>query len=339
MPITVDQKWITVPHDDKAIKTLLDELFVGPRKALYAWSRITGQTAQVRLAYPGQHLASVVTGVSGRGTAARGDDLADGSEVKSCSRADQLGECKLCHAGVPSSYDKCPDCDSPKIKRKTDSHWIFAITTQAELELHLEQVPRIVLILFDRSAEELKGVRVRVWEVWPKLGRHMHFGTFLTDYFTNNYLAKVEMKLKPSPCNLHPLTYDFFLMNPVKVFEALLTENPGGDYRIEIVAHAGPTDDRGKLPSEIMPSKICNPEELNTIFQNAKPEELAQCIKAGITVEAVVELAKKERWTEVRKAMPGIDEDLRRSLVIRQKKIKSTPSKYRRGSRGALPPL
>ena len=64
------------------------------------WSSITNQTPNLKIGYPGQHLASLITGISGTGTGARGDDIADGSEVKSCSRVDQVDKCENCKSNV-----------------------------------------------------------------------------------------------------------------------------------------------------------------------------------------------------------------------------------------------
>jgi hypothetical protein len=197
----------SVPHSKEAVEELLRELFVEPRTAVYKWSKITHQTAQVRLAYPGQHLASVVTGVPGAGTAARGDDLRDGSEVKSCSRADQLGKCNLCSSNVLASLDACPACASKDVERKTDSHWILTVTTDQELDLLLNQVPRVVFVLFDRPAQSANAIQIRIWEVWPGAARHRHLVGFIEDYYLNNYKAKLQSGLKPSPCNLHPLQF------------------------------------------------------------------------------------------------------------------------------------
>ena len=82
---------------------------------------------------------------------AAGVDLADGSEVKSCSRADQLGACKDadCLSPVLPHEAVCPQCGGSSITRKDDSHWILVIKSKQELDQYLEG-PRIVLILFDR---------------------------------------------------------------------------------------------------------------------------------------------------------------------------------------------
>ena len=203
----------TIKTTPKLIKECLLDLYFDPKNKIVKWSRITNQTCQIRLAYPGQHLASLITGVKGTGTAARGDDLSDGSEVKSCSRADQLSECKDCQANVLIWMNECPECASNNIKIKTDSHWIFPIKSEDELNLLLEDVPRIVLLLFDKESNESNEIRLRAWVVDP---RNAHANTFFSDYYYNNYMKKE----KPAPCNLHPLQFDFFMMEPKLIFYA-----------------------------------------------------------------------------------------------------------------------
>lgn len=64
------------------------------------WAEITNQTPAAKIGYIGQHLASLITGVKGTGSGARGDDLADKTEVKSCNKTDQADKCKNCGARV-----------------------------------------------------------------------------------------------------------------------------------------------------------------------------------------------------------------------------------------------
>lgn len=194
----------------------ITDLFITPRKLIEKWSRKTDQTPQARLAYPSQHIASVVTGIKGRGSAARGSDLKDGSEVKSCSRADQLGRCKNCDAPVIRYVKICPICGSDKIEIKEDSHWIFPITDKRELK-RLLGLPRVLLLLFDREPENQNTLRIRIWTVNPK---QKHFMDFFNNYFFKNYTVKLKSGKKPAPCNLHPMKFDFYKMEPILIFQA-----------------------------------------------------------------------------------------------------------------------
>ncbi len=62
---------------------LLQEQVVEQRRKLQHWRLITIQPAQIDTGYVGQHLVSLITGIKGGGMRGKGDDLFDGSEVKS----------------------------------------------------------------------------------------------------------------------------------------------------------------------------------------------------------------------------------------------------------------
>jgi hypothetical protein len=68
---------------------LLEDLFVDlfghQHVMLQRWAALTGQSAQVDTGYIAQFVASIVLGEPGQGFRGKGDDLADGSEVKSAA--------------------------------------------------------------------------------------------------------------------------------------------------------------------------------------------------------------------------------------------------------------
>jgi hypothetical protein len=208
--------------NESRIKECILDLYINPKKSMVKWSKITNQTAQGKFAYPSQHLASLITGIKGKGSAARGDDLADGSEIKSCSRADQLRSCKDCGANVLLWQKECPNCGSTNIEIDTSSHWIFPIRSDDELNLLLNRIPRIIFILFDKEIQESENIRIRAWTVNP---HESYVKEFFTDYYINNFKMKTEKREKPAPCNLHPLKYDFFMMRPKLIFHAEIIGN------------------------------------------------------------------------------------------------------------------
>jgi len=281
------------------IKECIKDLYLDPRKLILKWSKITNQTSQVRLAYPGQHLASVITGIKGTGTAARGDDLSDGSEVKTCSRVDQLSECLNCGAKVLPWQRKCPTCGSSNIDIKTDSHWIFSIKSKDELDLLLNKVPRIILILFDRESIKSETIRLRAWVIYPQ---HPYVKAFFEEYYFNNFLKKLESGKEPAPCNLHPLKYDFYMMEPKLIFHAEI------DIDREIVEIKfwnveNPTP-------ESMPLSILRNKEIKELFK----EEISK----GLTIK------------EIRQKYQFVPEEKRKLLKMRKKIVKEYKNKYRR---------
>lgn len=308
---------------------MLDDLFVKPRALIGKWAEITHQTAQARLAYPGQHLASVVTGVRGTGTAARGEDLEDSSEVKSCSKADQLGSCEACGAPVPAWMEDCPKCSSPEIKRKDDSHWIVSIRRKTELE-QLAKTRRVILVLFDRTAASRSDIRVRIWEVWPDDERCGYFKEFISDYYNNNFLKKREAGLEPAPCNLHPLKFDHLMMNPVKVLDAHINSPDRTNAKAHIDFLYPAEADRSELNPEPMPVTALKKGEI-PVLASSDPLRFEHCLRAGKTIADVENaLARKDPIRALAPIITDIPWQLRRELPMRQKRIKTTKSTYKR---------
>jgi hypothetical protein len=69
---------------------LLSEQVVDQRTRLHYWRDLTRQPAQIDTGYVAQHLVSLVTGIEGSGMRGKGEDLADGSEVKGANFLDAL---------------------------------------------------------------------------------------------------------------------------------------------------------------------------------------------------------------------------------------------------------
>ena len=169
---------ITITDNETKIVKLLQELVLQPRLLALDWSKITKQTPNMKIGYPGQHLASLIT--------ARGDDLRDGTEVKSCSRVDQLDTCVACKNKVLRIEEVCPHCGSDKIKRMDDSKWLFSIKSEAELNLLTNQIDRVFLTIADYPnfmAKEFGIIRFQAFEIWVKNPRHRHFRTLMENYY------------------------------------------------------------------------------------------------------------------------------------------------------------
>lgn len=77
-PLTTDQK-------THLLEQLFIDLFGQAHVTLQKWGALTGQSAQVDTGYIAQFVASIVMGEPGQGFRGKGDDLADGSEVKSAA--------------------------------------------------------------------------------------------------------------------------------------------------------------------------------------------------------------------------------------------------------------
>lgn len=126
---------------------LLQEQVIEQRTDLHFWRDLTGQPAQIDTGYIAQHLVSIVTGIRGGGFRGKGDDLKDGSEVKSANFLDSL--------------DK---------QGATAPRWNFTCNDEAQMTGLLDY-PAIYLVSIDFNPED--DMRFRVWKLLPK--RHTLF--------------------------------------------------------------------------------------------------------------------------------------------------------------------
>ena len=256
---------VTLHNNVPDIEKVLMELILRPRRDLAKWARVTKQTPNMKIGYPGQHLASLVTGIEGERTAARGHDLRDGSEVKSCSRVDQLDKCKVCKAAVARIERECPQCRSTEIKRNKDSKWLIAVKSEEELTTLLDSVPRVVFILSDYphyDANDWDTLQFQVFEIWPGHKRHTHFRTLMDNYFRNIYLPHIERNptRTPAPKNFWPYSFQFYMCNPVRVFYCVVEdalENP----QIKVLEYVQPTTDRATVAPVFMPMSMLSSSE------------------------------------------------------------------------------
>lgn len=121
------------------IKNLLNEQVVEQRKKLAMWSAFNAQTSQIDTGYIAQHLLSYITQIPGQGMRGKGDDLVDGSEVKSANFLD--------------SMDKMG---------ATAPRWNFTAITKEIMEKFLNY-DKLYLVSLDLN--ENSNFRIRVWKV------------------------------------------------------------------------------------------------------------------------------------------------------------------------------
>lgn len=256
---------ITINDNENLIKEFLLELVLQPRINALKWSKITYQTPNLRIGYPGQHLASLITGIKGRKTGARGDDLEDGTEVKSCSRIDQMDKCKDCLSPVARSEIICSNCASSNIERKEDSKWLFTIRNENDLKVLTEDVKRIFLLLGDYpnfAQQDYETIRFQAFEIWNNSNRYIRFKEIMTNYYHQIYLVNKAKNPKqtPAPQNFWPYKYQFYLCNPILTFSCAVSQastNP----QIIINNYIEPDKDRSNIQSIMMPLKLLNKEE------------------------------------------------------------------------------
>lgn len=120
---------------------LIKEMFVEYRKVMLKWFQITNQSPQLDSGYIAQHLISVLTGKKGSGTRGKGQDLDDGSEVKSAYNIDGIDR----------------------------SRWNHSFTQRDKIDKWLAS-PNIYYVLFDQLVRDKSSpVRVRTWMITPEV--------------------------------------------------------------------------------------------------------------------------------------------------------------------------
>ena len=223
-----------------ASELLLTDLYVALRRSLLSWSRVTLQTPQARMGYVGQHLTSVVTGIPGGRSGARGDDLFDPTngrcyEIKTCTRVDQLGLCGKCGASVAAVERECPVCKSEKIVRKDDSKWLITPQTDADMTTLFDPTTYF-LVLFDfEDLQKAENINARIYAVDPQTPG---FNLCMVDYW-HNIRSKSVSK---APFNLWPFSFKFELMSPELIYHAVIKQDdsittmifPGRDKPVKV---------------------------------------------------------------------------------------------------------
>ncbi|MDT0223767.1 MamI family restriction endonuclease [Gordonia sp. AC31] len=134
---------------------LLEEMFVDffgdLHVTLQKWAALTGQSAQVDTGYIAQFIASIVLREPGQGFRGKGDDLADGSEVKSAASISGVDRPRWNH------NMNSPSQDSARLK----------VGKSLAIDEYLES-PYLFYLLVDRSATDPnspRAIRIRSWLV------------------------------------------------------------------------------------------------------------------------------------------------------------------------------
>lgn len=327
------KEFITIKDTENKIKALLSELVLQPRLNAIKWSQITKQTPNIKIGYPGQHLASLITGMEGERTGARGNDLIDGSEVKSCSRIDQLDLCKDCKSPVARLENICSNCGSENIERKNDSKWLFSIRNIDELNVLLHEVKRVFLMIGDYpnfEKNDFETLRFQAFEIWPENPRNKRFSEIMTNYYKKIYLAhkKKNPNKTPAPKNFWPYQYQFYICNPILVFSCRV-EKSNTSPKIKIEYYLDPATDRSNQESILMPANILNEKEIDLLFKKVPRAKLLKMLKSEYkdNIKKIKKLSLKEK----QEVFIGINEDLRKYLPIRDTdKIATAKNKYSR---------
>ncbi len=118
---------------------MIQEQVLDQRNKLNRWGTVTAQSSQIDTGYIAQHLVSLQTQIPGQGMRGKGDDLSDGSEVKSANFLDSL--------------DK---------KGATAPRWNFTAVTVEIMERFLSY-SSLYLLSMDLNPNQM--FRVRIWKI------------------------------------------------------------------------------------------------------------------------------------------------------------------------------
>lgn len=177
---------LSLHQRERLLEELFIDVFARQHIMLQKWAALTGQSAQVDTGYMAQFIASLVLGEPGQGFRGKGDDLADGSEVKSAANI----------SGV----------DRPRWNHNMGTH------AQDQARLNKGQTPmsdeylnapHLFYLLVDRVATEhgsASTIRVRAWCVDAQLDEAWR--SLLIEYRDKRTSAQYNLQLHP------PVGYD-----------------------------------------------------------------------------------------------------------------------------------
>jgi hypothetical protein len=164
---------------------------------------MTSQTAQLDFGYLSQHLVSLISGIEGSGQRGKGDDMSDGSEVKSASCLDAV--------------------DTPRWNNVN-----CGAQTVAEIITKFGKIPFLFFVLLDTTERGGTILRCRIWCVRPM--RDKNFMNVIIGWAKENDSNKKKgIKLKTN-LQLHPPRWE-------KADENVTTNNMG-NLKLPLVYHS-----------------------------------------------------------------------------------------------------
>ena len=313
--------------DVSASELLLQDLYVDLRRSLFNWASVTLQTPQARMGYVGQHLTSVVTGIPGGRSGARGNDLFDPKsgkfyEIKTCTRVDQLGLCGKCGESVASIELICPACKSKDIVRKDDSKWLITPQNNSDM-MSLFDPTTYFLVLFDfvdlKTAEDINA---RIYAVDPK---EPGFSLCMVDYWLN-IRSKSASK---APFNLWPFSFKYELMSPELIYHAVIHKDdsidtivfPGRDPGIRVGLSSLSSHARAKTFTKEIIEELCKAAKVpvsGSLADMAKELDFWRS-KSGVSDETLIEFfCERVYWDQVQEGLKFLPD----SVKTRMKNVK-----------------
>lgn len=167
-------------------------------------------------------------------------------------------------------------------------------------------------------------IRFQAFEIWNNTERCKHFATLMSNYYYKIFLEHKSQNVNktPAPKNFWPYSYQFYLCNPVKVFDCVV-KNANTNPAILMQYFVKPDEDRSILEVEKMPMNLLTNEELKQFIEISSKEIVKAQIKDNSSYEDMLNLinASKLDKKALYEAIPFLDEEARLFLPLRDTDI------------------
>lgn len=196
-------------------KKFIEEVILPQWKQLGSWNKLTSQTSQLDFGYLSQHLVSILSGIEGNNQRGKGDDLKDGSEVKSASCIDAT--------------------DTPRWNGVN-----CGAKTEAEIIDKFANIPYLFFVLLDTTIKGGDILRCRVWSVRPN--DDTNFMNVLLAWARDNDEKVIRGEKPKTNLQLHPPRWE--------KAEDNITTNNMGNLKLPLLYHSEQLDIPGILVME-----------------------------------------------------------------------------------------
>lgn len=212
---------LTIQNREILAKKFLEEVVLPQWKQLQSWNDLTVQTSQIDFGYLSQHLVSLLSGIPGNGQRGKGDDLSDGSEVKSAS---------------------CLDADDTPRWNGVNCHKKLS----RDISDKYSEIPYFFFVLIDTTEKNGNILRCRAWVVRPSDDEA--FRRVTIGWGRENDEKQSSGQSLMTNLQLHPPRWE--------KAEENITTNSLGNLKLPLFYHAEQLDIPG---ISVMETKLFNP--------------------------------------------------------------------------------
>ncbi len=172
---------LTLEQRTKLLENLFGDFFGDQHTLMQKWAALTGQSAQVDTGYIAQFVASIVLQIPGQGFRGKGDDLTDGSEVKSAANVSGVDRPRWNHnLNTPAQDVKRKKARKPTVGDEYLSS------------------PYVFYLLADRSASDTRrprAIRIRGWLIDAQ--RDEEWRSLVIEFLESRTPSQYNLQLHP----------------------------------------------------------------------------------------------------------------------------------------------